>query len=188
MFDIAFYGRVPPPKAHAIADLRVFLRHFDVPSVIVVPEGADAGLVISNVTAAIGCPVKSCGVIVWLHVRQRLRRGQVDASDASRNACGAIPKGVTHMLTPANGATLSGTYPLDSTVTDYYEVSKVEYYLTGGSQHDKLVGTASLTSLGWIARWNTTTVPNGTYTLQSVAFDTVGRSGHGTGITITVKN
>ena len=72
-------------------------------------------------------------------------------------------------------------------------MTKVEFYLTGASQHDTLIGTATRTihgarRLGWIIRWNTTTVANGTYPLQSVAYDVAGRSGHSNGITITVKN
>jgi hypothetical protein len=184
MFDSAFYGRAPLPKAHVVPDLRVFLRNFDVQSVVVLPEGADPGLVISNVTAAIGCPVQSGGVFVWLQVKQRM----VDPYEFTRDTCAALPKAVTHIFSPTNGATLSGTTLLDSTVTDLYEVTKVEYYITGGSQHEKLVGTAGETIGGWIAQWNTTTVPNGTYTLKSVASDTGGRSGHGTGVTITVEN
>ena len=41
---------------------------------------------------------------------------------------------------------------------------------------------------GWIADWNTRTVPNGTYTLQSVAYDAEGFSTHSTGITVSVLN
>jgi Bacterial Ig domain len=188
MFDRAFYGRGTLPKAHVVADLRVFLRNFDVQNVIVLPEGADPGLVIDNVTAAIGCPVQSDGVFVWFHVREHLRAHLAAPSDSSRGTCAAIPKAVTHLLDPTNDTTLSGSTLLDSTVTDLYKVTKVEYYITGGSQHETPVGTATLTIGGWIARWNTTTVPNGTYAMKSVAFDTGGRSGHGPGVTITVDN
>jgi hypothetical protein len=188
MFDSAFYGRAPLPKARVVPDLRVFLRKFDVQSVVVLPEGADPGLVISNVTAAIGCPVQSGGVFVWFHVREHLRAHLADPSDSAPETCAAIPKPFTHMVKPTNGTTLSGSTFLDSTVTDLYKVTKVEYYITGGSQHATSVGTAGLTIAGWVARWNTTTVPNGTYALKSVAFDTGGRSGHGPAVTITVDN
>ena len=92
------------------------------------------------------------------------------------------------MFVPANDATLSGAAVLGAWATGYFLVTKVEFYLTGASQHDTLIGTATRTPYGWAIRWNTTTVANGTYQLQSVAYDVAGRSGHSNGITITVKN
>ena len=47
-------------------------------------------------------------------------------------------------------------------------------------------GHARPSTDGW-RRWNTTTVPNGTYTLQSVA-SSGGLTGISPGITITVNN
>jgi hypothetical protein len=146
-------------------------------------------LVFEDVTAAIGCPVDSGGVTVWLNVKRRLHGAQGGGGNLSADTCEALPKLVTTtMLAPTNGATVSGTKVLDSVVMDYFEVTKVEYYLTGGSEHNALVGTGGLSRFGWIALWNTATVPNGTYRLQSTAFDTYGRRGHGVSITITVKN
>lgn len=189
LFDSAFYGKAPPPKARTAADLRVFLRKFDVQSVISLPQGTNPGLVFEYVTAAIGCPVDSGGVTVWLNVKRRLHGAQGGGGNLSADTCEALPKLVTTtMLAPTNGATVSGTKVLDSVVMDYFKVTKVEYYLTGGSEHSALVGTGSLSRFGWIALWNTATVPNGTYRLQSTAFDTNGRKGHGAGITITIKN
>jgi hypothetical protein len=51
-----------------------------------------------------------------------------------------------------------------------------------------VVGTATATPYGWIATWNTTTVPNGNYTLQSVATDAGGTTAMSPGITVTVSN
>ncbi len=48
--------------------------------------------------------------------------------------------------------------------------------------------TATPTWVGWLAGWNTTTVPNGTYTLQSVASYPGGVSGTSPGVTITGNN
>jgi hypothetical protein len=112
----------------------------------------------------------------------------MSSPDLSAATCGALPQAVTTMVSPTNGATVSGRKFLDSTVTDYFQVTKIDYYLTGGPEHDALVGIGSFTRVGWVALWNTTTVPNGTYTLQSVAVDTGGRRSHGAGIKITVKN
>ena len=44
------------------------------------------------------------------------------------------------------------------------------------------------TSQGWTASWNSTTVPDGTYTLQSVAYDAAGNQGASSGVTVIVEN
>jgi hypothetical protein len=41
---------------------------------------------------------------------------------------------------------------------------------------------------GWVAKWNTTSVANGTYFLQSIAYDASGASILSTSVPITVKN
>ena len=67
-------------------------------------------------------------------------------------------------------------------------MTKVEFDLTGGTLNNALIATATLTNYGWLAGWDTTTVANGTYTLQSVAYYASGASGTSTGTTITVNN
>ena len=51
-----------------------------------------------------------------------------------------------------------------------------------------MIATATPSIYGWLATWKTTAVPNGTYTLQSVAAYGGGVSGTSSGITITVAN
>ncbi len=94
----------------------------------------------------------------------------------------------TSMLIPSSGATLFGPAILDAAATDNVGVTKVEFHLTGGPLSDVSVATATPTIYGWIADWNTRTVSNGTYTLQSVAYDAEGFSTHSTGITVSVLN
>ena len=69
------------------------------------------------------------------------------------------------MIIPSNGATLSGTAAtLDASASN---AIILELWLFGGSYgySGHLVGTATLTYYGWVYSWNTTTVPNGSYTL-----------------------
>ncbi len=94
----------------------------------------------------------------------------------------------TSVLIPSNGASLTGTQTLDASASDNVGVTKVEFHLTGGSYNDNLIATASLTYYGWLASWATTTVPDGNYTLQGVAYDAAGNSAHSAGISITVAN
>jgi Big-like domain-containing protein len=94
----------------------------------------------------------------------------------------------TSVLIPSNGATVAGSQGLDATAFDYGTLTKVEFHLTGGSLNKTLIATATPTIYGWLAGWNTTTVPNGTYTLQSEAYDAAGLTGYSSGVAITVNN
>ena len=92
---------------------------------------------------------------------------------------------------PGDRGDLSGTSAtLDATASASYGVgiTKVQFVLTGGSYNKSVLGTATLTAYGAILAWNTTTVVNGTYTLQSLATDAAGNTAYSPGITITVDN
>jgi hypothetical protein len=94
----------------------------------------------------------------------------------------------TSVIVPSNGASLAGSQALDANASDYSKVTKVEYRLTGGTFNKALIATATLTAYGWLATWDTTTVPNGSYTLQSVAYDAAFLSTYSAGVAITVNN
>jgi hypothetical protein len=92
-------------------------------------------------------------------------------------------------LIPSNGASVSGVgVVLDAGAPGNVGVTKVEFHLTGGSLNNALIATASPTYYGWIASWNSTTVPDGTYTLQSEAYDAGGNPGISPAISVTVSN
>jgi hypothetical protein len=67
-------------------------------------------------------------------------------------------------------------------------VNQVQFHLTGGSLNNALIATATPTYYGWLASWNSTTVPDGTYTLQSEASDGAGNQGVSPTISVTVSN
>ena len=93
------------------------------------------------------------------------------------------------MLIPSSsGATLSGNALVDATAADAGGVAKVQFALTGGSLNQTVVGTAVLTLYGYLFELNTTTVPNGSYTLQSVASDSAGNTGYSAGVPVTIAN
>ena len=94
----------------------------------------------------------------------------------------------TSVLIPSNGATLAGSQYLDATAFDYGTLTRVEFHLTGGLLNKTLIATATPTVYGWLAGWNTTAVPNGSYSLQSEAYDAAGLSGYSSGVAITVNN
>ncbi len=95
---------------------------------------------------------------------------------------------VTSVAAPSNGASLAGSQWLAASASGRFGVTKVEFHLTGGTLSDVLIATATQTSYGWLAGWDTTTVPDGAYTLQSVAYDGGGNVGRSPGITVTVHN
>ena len=94
----------------------------------------------------------------------------------------------TSMLLPATNTTLAGSQYLDAGASDPVGATKVEFRLTGGSFNNALIATGTLTYYGWLAGWDTTTVPNGTYSVQSLAYNAAGSVDYGTPITVTVAN
>jgi outer membrane protein assembly factor BamB len=99
----------------------------------------------------------------------------------------------TQVLVPPNSSSLSGTTvldasaPVDNALT-LRVLPTVQFVVSGGSLSDQVVGTAALTLYGWVAQWDTTTVPNGTYTLQSEASGLTPSAVMSPGVTITVSN
>ena len=93
----------------------------------------------------------------------------------------------TAVLIPSNGAVQSGTAAqLDAGASS--GVATVKFEISGGKLTNAVIATATPTLFGWAAQWNTTSVPNGTYTLHSVATYGNGPSGTSPGVTITVDN
>jgi hypothetical protein len=87
---------------------------------------------------------------------------------------------------PANNTTLSGSQYLDAMASP--GVTGVTYELSGNGLSDDVVATGTPTLYGWLAGWNTTTVPNGTYTLHGVASYTGGVSGTSPPVNVTISN
>ena len=95
---------------------------------------------------------------------------------------------VTRILVPSNGATLSGVKALDAYSTRSQKVTGVDFLATGGTLHDTNIGTGHRSDVGWATRWDTTTVPNGTYTLVSVGYLGNGHTARSFNIIVIVKN
>ena len=95
----------------------------------------------------------------------------------------------TAVARPASGGTVTGHYTLYAIAAlGNAPVTRVEFRLSGHGLHDALVcgGTPSL--FGWLCDWNTSLVSNGTYSMQSVAYDPTGRSIRSKPISVSVKN
>jgi Bacterial Ig-like domain (group 3)/Bacterial Ig domain/Pentapeptide repeats (8 copies) len=99
------------------------------------------------------------------------------------------PLPTTSVLIPSGGATVSGAKALlDAAASSPVGITSVNYELTGGTLSNQHIAWGTPTLYGYLAQWNTTSVPNGIYTLQSVATDVDGTSTTGAPITITVSN
>jgi large repetitive protein len=119
------------------------------------------------------------------------------ATDANGNTLTSFPMTIlvenpmptTAVLIPSSGAILSGgSSVLDATASSPDGAAiNVKFTLTGGSL-GTVIGTATPTIYGYILVWNSTTVPNGTYTLQSLVTDVAGNFTYSTGISVTVAN
>jgi uncharacterized protein YjbI with pentapeptide repeats len=98
------------------------------------------------------------------------------------------PPPSTQVGLPADGATVSGSQFLDAAASP--GVTQVQYELSGGPNNlvDQVISGSMRTYIGWLGGWNTTSVPDGTYTLNSVASYAGGVAGTSPPVTITVAN
>jgi hypothetical protein len=92
----------------------------------------------------------------------------------------------TSVLIPSKGATLSGSTYLDATSSN---ASSVQFLLFGGSYGfaAPTICTATLTLYGWLCAWNSSTVPNASYSVVAEASGPTGTA-YSSGVAITVKN
>ena len=99
-----------------------------------------------------------------------------------------LPPPQTAIGVPSNNATASGGQWLDASASP--GVTQVQFEVSGGPPNldHSVIGTATPTYYGWLDKWDTTTVPNGVYSLQSVASYGGEVSGTSAPITITVSN
>ena len=101
------------------------------------------------------------------------------------------PPPTTRILIPSSGATLSGTSAVLDATASSPDGAPISVKFTGSAALNGVfgsLGTATLTLYGYIFVWNTTSVPNGTYTLQSVVTDVAGNYEYSTGVSVTVAN
>ena len=96
----------------------------------------------------------------------------------------------TAVTVPSNGATLSGTNVLLGAVaiSNGFGVTKVQFVLSGGGYSHTIIGSAGFTKVGALFVWNTTSVANGTYMLQSMATDGANRTSYSPAITVKIDN
>jgi hypothetical protein len=96
------------------------------------------------------------------------------------------------VIKPTDGATLRGSQWLlgESTLaaTGDYGASRINFYVTGKTLRKALIFPGTHTQFGWLGAWNTGTVPNGTYTIRSVAYTLVGPGTWSPPVQVSVAN
>ena len=95
---------------------------------------------------------------------------------------------VSTVIVPSNGAVVRGDQVLYATASAPYGVTRVDYIVTGGTLHEGVIGAARQGFYGWILRWDSVTVADGSYRLQSEAFDSRGDRGLSPGVRLVVRN
>ena len=83
---------------------------------------------------------------------------------------------------PAAGASVAGTIPVNATAADNVGVAGVQFTLDGAN-----LG-AEDTASSYSVSWNTTTATNGTHTLRAIARDAAGNTTTATAVSVTVSN
>jgi hypothetical protein len=170
-------GPLVPVSPELVATTRTALSNYDVRLVIVDRAISGSGPVMELFKDALGPPTVTSGQFsMWDGWHGRPRHDQF------------LPHIVTSVVRPADGATLSGTTVLESKTTAWVKVTKVEFLLTDESHHSTVLSEGSPTPSGWTAPWNSATVANGTYSLQSVAYDSSGTKRISKSVAITVNN
>ena len=93
----------------------------------------------------------------------------------------------TSMIGPTSGQTISGVVSLDA-VSVGPHVTSVQFVATGGASHNVLIANGKGSFYGWIAPWNSTTLPNGSYEISSVGYNANGQSSRSPAVTVRIQN
>ena len=86
------------------------------------------------------------------------------------------------MTAPSNGSTVAGSITVSANASDNVAVAGVQFQLNGAN-----LG-AEDTAAPYSITWNTTTVANGSYTLDAIARDSSGNRTTSASVTVTVSN
>jgi hypothetical protein len=188
LFDYAFYGvatRSGQAKvlvtSNLVADLREFVQAHDVDTVVVLRLGQHPATVARFLTAAIGQPSHVKGALVWFGVKHRL----ATVAPGKRMSLVVAPP-ATDVVRPTTDEQWEGTQYLSATASASLGIDKVVFHITGGGR--TLVEAALIYPYGWLARWDTSTVANGAYTVQSVAYGASGQVTTSAGVVVQVRN
>ena len=174
---VGIFGPETPVSPKLVATTRAVVSRYDIRLVIVDRSESGSTAVMELFNDALGRPLVSTGRFsMWADWHGRPSHEQFS------------PHISTRILSPKNNAHLSGTTLLNAKVKADYRIDKVAFILSDENRHSEVIADGVLTLFGWIAKWNTVSIANGTYSLQSIAYDEFGASGRSTNVTVTIDN
>ena len=189
LFDFAYYGVTTRPgqaanlvTGHLTTALRSFLRDYGVSTVIVLPVGSHPATVMDALVTALGAPSYRGDVDAWFNVQHLLT-----AVSPTQSFQISAPPPTTKMEKPSGGASLSGQQYLVAGASAALGIAKVQFEISGNGRSEMVLQTTHF-QYGWISSWNTTTVPNGTYTLRSRVTDVTGGVSVSPVVVVRVRN
>ena len=150
----------------------------------VCPSGPPCPLVVDKVWArgdgAHYTLAGSLWVALWLVPRLGIKELGVQSA----------PLPVMKVAVPSNGSVVRGPQIVDAFAPlSFSDVSRVDFQLSGPHLHDKVIGSVAVKQqYGWYFIWETTDVPDGTYTLRSIAYGPSGDHSASASVSLRVAN
>jgi hypothetical protein len=77
---------------------------------------------------------------------------------------------------------------ITAAAADNVNMTKVQVYVSEGSNQETFLSTATGTLQGFVTHWDTTTVPNGVYQLRSVVYDVKGKEARSKAVVVHIDN
>jgi peptidoglycan/LPS O-acetylase OafA/YrhL len=95
---------------------------------------------------------------------------------------------VMKVVTAAHGKPLKGTELIGGYSAFHDNIARVTFQITDSAHKTTDIGSGTYGGNIWLTRWNTKLVPNGTYVLRSIAYNSDGDRSISKGLTIKIKN
>lgn len=94
----------------------------------------------------------------------------------------------TSLLRLTAGETLRGNVYLFAAASDPYGITRVQFVVRGNLRSSTVVSNGFATSFGYLGAWATRTVPDGTYSIRSIAYSPGGLMGFSRWTVVRVAN
>jgi hypothetical protein len=91
------------------------------------------------------------------------------------------------IVAPSSGATVSGSVDLDADPASS-NVSAVSFVATGGTTRNLQIARGKESLIGFVAEWASSSLPNGTYQIAAIAYNSEGKKSTSPAVSVTVKN
>jgi Bacterial Ig domain len=145
------------------------------------------------VTSQLGAGFESAGFIRRMANDARIHHLSLfSTADISSYSKQALPVNrtppTTALVKPAGGSVLHGTVFLIASASNNFGISKLQFELRADDGPSSVIDQGSRTTFGYLGGWDTDAVPNGTYSLRSVARSPGGETGVSPWIVVKVAN